>query len=465
MGPAAPARPLRVLLVGAGGIGCPAAWGLVRAGGAEVTLLDPDVVEPSNLPRQVLYAPGDVGRPKAVVAAERLGAGAHGVPERLDERNAERWIGAADVVIDATDGARTKDWLNLTAVRLGRPLVHAAGLRGEARVLGVRAGGRPCLACLFGRLEQEAGTCADLGVFGPVVAVAGFRAAQEAHALAAGVGGPAHYEVLDLLGGRAVRLEVGADPGCPVCSAGPPALEPYPAAEACAAPAPAAEPAPAAAHRLDLTTERCPLNLLRARQALEALAPGEVAEFWLGAEGAGTVPAGLRRLGHEVLSEEPRGAGLRLLARRARRVQRAEPLAAALLARFARQIVLPDVGEAGQRRLLKARVEVHGAGDALASAAALLAAAGVGGLWLVSEGPPGPGPGGADLLAFLAARAVGEVRPGAAPAAAHARRVSLPAAGPGGPLAELLAGAHAAQRVLLALLGLGPRPDPGAPPR
>ena len=149
-----------VLVAGAGGIGCPAAWALARAGVGRITILDPDVVELSNLPRQVLFTPDDLGRPKAPAAAAHLGgeaAGVVGFHEPLDDTNQAARLADVDVLVDATDGARTKDWLNQLAVRRGVPLVHAAGLRSEARLLAVPARGAPCLACLFGRLEEACG--------------------------------------------------------------------------------------------------------------------------------------------------------------------------------------------------------------------------------------------------------------------------------------------------------------------
>ncbi len=142
-----PPSDAHVLVVGAGGIGCPAAMALRNAGVGRITILDPDVVELSNLPRQVLYAPSAVGRPKAHVAALQLGgevSGVYGFREQLDHTNEGERLEGVDVVVDATDGARTKDWLNHLAVRRGLPLVHAAGLRSEGRLLAVPAGGRLC---------------------------------------------------------------------------------------------------------------------------------------------------------------------------------------------------------------------------------------------------------------------------------------------------------------------------------
>jgi TusA-related sulfurtransferase len=143
---------------------------------------------------------------------------------------------------------------------------------------------------------------------------------------------------------------------------------------------------------LDLRTETCPMNLLRARRAVERLGAGETLEIRLGREGAATVPDGLATQGHVLLAREPRGEGLRLLVRRGEGTTAPSPPRAegdAWLRRFARQIVMPDVGEAGQRRLGAATVLVAGRGDAAVAAVVYLAAAGVGTLVIGVEGEVG----------------------------------------------------------------------------
>ncbi|MDJ0973755.1 MAG: ThiF family adenylyltransferase [Planctomycetota bacterium] len=353
-----------VLVVGTGGLGCPAAWALRAAGVTRLTLVDPDRVELSNLPRQILFADADLDHPKAEVAASLLGgveAGVHGVHARLDDSNAEAILDGVDVIVDATDGARTKDWLNQLAVRRGLPLIHAAGLRSEGRLLPVPPGGAPCLACLFGRLVEETGACADLGVWNGVVGTVGFLAAQAALRCLAGDAPEPAYTVFDFEAGSGFALGVRAAASCPVCAGGDDTVEAYPDAVACeTAPGDAStdENAPAPDAELDLRTERCPMNLLRARKALQDAAPGHVFDIALGEEGAATVPDGVRALGHEVLRETPEGEGVRLLVRRGGGDAAAAAFDDDALRRYARQLVLPDVGEAGQRRLLEARVTV-----------------------------------------------------------------------------------------------------------
>lgn len=377
-----------VLVVGAGGLGTAASWALAEAGNVSLLLIDPDVVEPSNLPRQVLFHDEDVGRPKAEAAAARLRSRfdvpAESIVARLDERRARALIGESDVVVDATDGAPVKSWLNRVAVVCGKPLVHAAALRAEGRTLVVAAGGRPCLECLFGRLEADGGSCADLGIWNAVVGFVGFRAADLALACLAGTA-PRRttYDVYDFDHGRVLQLEAAPSPGCAACgaagaatrAAGDATIEPLVMDDACRAPD-ASVANETRGIDLDLLQERCPLNLLRAREALAALPLGARLSIRLGTEGAATVPEGVRALGHAIVASERHGAALHLVVEVRRAVGEA-PLERSQLARFARQVVLPDVGPHGQRRLLAAQVDVVGGGLAGEVAACYLARSGV----------------------------------------------------------------------------------------
>ncbi|MFM8980017.1 MAG: ThiF family adenylyltransferase [Planctomycetia bacterium] len=375
----------RVVIAGVGGIGCPAAWALAEAGVGHLVLVDPDLVALHNLPRQVLFGAQDVGRRKAEVAAERLRArhralSVQAVRAPLDGRNADDVLHGASVLVDATDGAGAKDGLNALAVERGVPLVHAAGVRSEARLLDVPAGGRPCLACLFGRLGAEAGGgCAMLGVWNGTVGIVGMLAAlavlrrlREPRAPGRG------YDVLDLAQRRWTRLQADRREGCEVCGErAQPQGKAYVHAGTEGPPLDAQRAPPGV---LDLTHERCPMNLLRARQRLEQAANGEVVEIWLGLEGAATVPDGVRALGHAVLVEEAHGLGLRLRVKRAWRPDpdSPEPMGRELLERFARQVVMPDLGEQGQRRLASARVVLRGTAPGVDAARTYLEAAGVG---------------------------------------------------------------------------------------
>lgn len=382
-----------VLVVGAGGIGCPAAWGLSSAGVEHITIVDGDVIERSNLPRQIWFTDDDVGTSKAEKVARSILRSddlppLRAVHARLDDSTLDELTDGVDVLVDATDGATTKDWLNHAAVQRGIPLVHAAGLRSEARLLVVPAGGRPCLACLFGRLTEETGSCADLGVWNGVVGVIGFLAADAAVRVLAGDVPRPTYDVLDFAAGRAMSLEAGADDACPVCADATGGIAPYPDPAACAVPMPATIADVAVDQTLDLRDVRCPMNLLRARQALAAADVGAVVEFQLGAEGAATVPEGVRVLGHAVVHDTPHGDGRLLRVRVAHVPDETSWWTSDDLELFARQLVLPDLGPKGQRRLGEASVVVQGDGSPLAVALIYLRRAGVGAV--KKDARPGP---------------------------------------------------------------------------
>ena len=382
------------LVVGAGGLGCPAAWALAQTGRWRMRIVDHDAIELSNLPRQVLYGPLDVDKPKAEVAARRLTsrAGIEGVRARLDASNHEAFLDDVDVVIDATDGARTKDWLNQLAVRTPVPLVHAAGLRSEARLMAIPRGGAPCLSCVFGRLEEESGRCSDLGVWNGVVGAAGFLAAHRAELLVKGQSNAA-YDVLDLASGRALSLGTRARDSCPVCgqNAREAKIETFPEPIACERLPSDTSDAPAltAERRVDLSGERCPMNLLRARQSIEHAPPGTLMEFLLGQEGAATVPDGVRMLGHQVVDTRRRtdADGIHLVVRVSATPPslRSTPprMPAEVVQRFARQLVLDDMGSSGQQALFRSSIRVGAPSTPLLDTALIyLAAAGVGSIAL-----------------------------------------------------------------------------------
>jgi adenylyltransferase/sulfurtransferase len=220
----------RVLIVGLGGLGSPAALALAAAGVGALGLVDPDVVEPSNLPRQLLYDDGDVGRPKVEVAAAGLEAAVPGLRvEAWRERFApggtwERRVAAFDLVVDGTDTIPDKFFLNDTAVAAGRPLVHAGVLGFAAQVLTVLPGRSACYRCIFEEAPPvaETPTCEAAGVLGPVVALAGAVQASEAVRVLDG-GAPAFADRLltfDLSTGRARAVPVRPNPRCTACHGG-----------------------------------------------------------------------------------------------------------------------------------------------------------------------------------------------------------------------------------------------------
>lgn len=170
----------RVLIVGLGGLGCPALSVLARDSELELWLCDDDVVELSNLHRQTLYGDADVGHDKleaaqqalllAGVAAERLVA----VRSRLLPENARRLIGQVDAVLEGSDNFATK-FLAADAAHLeARPIVHGAAVRWVATAWAVSASGAPCYRCLFEDVPPGAQQgCSEAGVMGPVVGFCG----------------------------------------------------------------------------------------------------------------------------------------------------------------------------------------------------------------------------------------------------------------------------------------------------
>jgi adenylyltransferase/sulfurtransferase len=177
----------RVLVVGCGGLGAPVIQYLAAAGVGALTLVDDDVVEPSNLNRQVLFGESDVGarkaeRAAAVVAALNSGVDVEARVERLAGAAVRRAVRAADLVVDATDGMPTKFLLNDACVLEDRPLVHGAATAFAGQVLVVPGRRGPCLRCLFEAPPPKGSvpTCRTAGILGAVTGVVGSFMAAEA---------------------------------------------------------------------------------------------------------------------------------------------------------------------------------------------------------------------------------------------------------------------------------------------
>lgn len=213
----------RVLVVGAGGLGCPALQYLAGAGVGRITVVDPDRVEVSNLHRQILYGVDDLGLPKVAAAARRLRAlnpliEIEAVEERLDARNAEALVGAHDLVLDGTDRLETKFLLNRVCVGLGRPLVVASVHRFEGQLQIVRPEG-PCLECLWPTPPEDGcvGTCAEVGVLGVTPGLLGTMQATEALKLLLGLPSLDGVLMVDLLRMETRTLRLGRRKDCAVC--------------------------------------------------------------------------------------------------------------------------------------------------------------------------------------------------------------------------------------------------------
>ncbi len=216
----------RVLLVGAGGLGSPAALYLAAAGVGHLGLVDFDRVEASNLQRQVLYGSRDVGRPKLEAARDRLhDLNPHVAVElhaaRLDRGNALSLVGAHDLVLDGTDNFATRYLVNDACVLAGRPNVYASISRfdGQASVFATADG--PCYRCLHPEPPPPGlvPSCAEGGVLGVLPGLLGTIQATEALKLLLGVGEPLIGRLLlvDALGMRFQSLTLRRDPACPAC--------------------------------------------------------------------------------------------------------------------------------------------------------------------------------------------------------------------------------------------------------
>lgn len=220
----------RVLVVGAGGLGSPLALYLAAAGVGRLTVMDFDVVDESNLQRQVLYATSQVGKPKAEAAAERLRAlnsciEVQPLREKLSAANAMALFADHDVIADGADNFNTRYLSNDAAVLTGRPLVSASilGFEGQLTVLHYRGG--PCFRCLYPE-PPPAGSvpsCAENGVLGVLPGVMGTLQATEVLKVILGIGETLHEHLLyfDALRMDFQRMGIRRDAACAICGEKP----------------------------------------------------------------------------------------------------------------------------------------------------------------------------------------------------------------------------------------------------
>jgi molybdopterin/thiamine biosynthesis adenylyltransferase/rhodanese-related sulfurtransferase len=225
----------RVVVLGAGGLGCPAAFYLAAAGVGTLVIADDDVVERSNLQRQILHTDARVGAPKLDSAAQTLRAlnprvHIEGLPERVTSANVEALLDGADVVLDGADNFPVRYLLNDACVKLGKPLVYGAVQRFQGQVsvfdAGRQRGRAPCYRCLFPQppAPGDAPDCSNAGVLGVLPGVIGMLQATEAIKLILGIGEPLVGRVLlfDALAMRFHETRLAPDPECAVCAAGRP---------------------------------------------------------------------------------------------------------------------------------------------------------------------------------------------------------------------------------------------------
>ena len=221
----------RVLMVGAGGLGSPAAFYLAAAGVGTLRLVDDDVVDRSNLQRQILHTEATIGAAKVHSAAARLAAlnprtRVEPIRERVTAANVEALLDGVDLVLDGADNFPVRYLLNDACVKLGKPLVYGAVHRFEGQVsvfdAGRQRGAAPCYRCLFPEPPppEAAPNCAEAGVLGVLPGIIGLLQATEAIKLLLGIGTSLQGRLLqfDALGMRFRELRLAPDPHCPVCA-------------------------------------------------------------------------------------------------------------------------------------------------------------------------------------------------------------------------------------------------------
>jgi len=220
----------KVLLIGAGGLGSPAALYLAAAGVGTLGIVDSDVVDATNLQRQILHTTERIGEPKTESARQTLEAlnpdvKIVGYQERLTSENIDRILSEYDVVVDGADNFPTRYLLNDASVKWNKPVVHGSIYRFEGQVTVFKPHEGPCYRCLFPTPPppELAPSCAEAGVLGVLPGVIGTIQANEVIKLLLGIGEPlvGRYLLFDALEGSFREVRLRRDPGCPVCGENP----------------------------------------------------------------------------------------------------------------------------------------------------------------------------------------------------------------------------------------------------
>ncbi len=224
-------RAASVLIVGAGGLGCPAALYLAASGVGRITLADPDEVDLTNLQRQILYRTADVGLSKTVAAHAALmrinpEVSVITMPARLEGGALQHAVSAHDVVLDCSDNFATRHAVNRCCVMQRRPLVSGAAIRfdGQLAVFDARNADSPCYACLYAEdSDPEEANCALMGIVAPLAGVVGSLQALETLKLIAQAGTVKTGQLLliDALQGDMRTVRIPRDPDCSVCGPRP----------------------------------------------------------------------------------------------------------------------------------------------------------------------------------------------------------------------------------------------------
>lgn len=217
----------RVLVIGAGGLGCPVALYLGAAGVGHLVLVDDDQIELANLQRQIAFEQRWLGASKAEKLAERVRAinpeiSVHAVNRRVDGADLQQLVAESSLVLDCTDNFNTRFALNRASVATRVPLVSGAAIRGEGQLSVYDPGqpASPCYHCLYPEQGNEDLTCSEAGVIGPLVGMIGSVQAMEAIKMLSGVGRPlvGRLLILDAWQMEWREMKLVKDPECPVCA-------------------------------------------------------------------------------------------------------------------------------------------------------------------------------------------------------------------------------------------------------
>lgn len=216
-----------VLILGLGGLGSPVSMYLAASGVGKLVLCDPDVVDLTNLQRQIVHDTPKVGMAKVDSAAETLQrlnpeTVVETIPAKLDETALRQRMQQADVIVDCTDNLEARLLINRVAVLARKPLVSAAAIRweGQISVFQPYLGDNPCYQCFYGKVGGIAQTCSENGVVGPLLGILGSMQALETLKLLVGTGETLTGRVLLFDGQRMewMALKLPRDPNCPVCA-------------------------------------------------------------------------------------------------------------------------------------------------------------------------------------------------------------------------------------------------------
>ncbi|WP_041524833.1 HesA/MoeB/ThiF family protein [Gilvimarinus agarilyticus] len=220
----------RVVIIGLGGLGAPVAMYLAAAGVGSLVLVDDDIVELSNLQRQIIHATDDIGLSKVASAAASIkglnpGVNVETHNARLTQQNLVALLERADAVLDCSDNFTTRFALNAAAVARQIPLISGAAIRleGQVAVFDARDPHSPCYRCLYDEQSDENLTCSESGVLAPLVGVIGSVQALEAIKLLAGIGDglTGRLQLYDARKSVWREMRLPRDPDCPVCAKRP----------------------------------------------------------------------------------------------------------------------------------------------------------------------------------------------------------------------------------------------------